>query len=293
MLRTIIVDDEPYILEHTEIMLRERAEIEIVATYKDAIQALHDIPVLKPDCVFLDIEMAGINGIELANRLIAFLPELLIVFVTSHNHFASQAFDVKAADYLLKPVRPERLYHTVDRLLAKRPVTSDQPARQNECHIQCLDTFELSVNGASVKWSRSKARELLAYMLCYENKWISKHKLCDELWPDTTPERALSYLQICMHSLRKTLREAHCQQIEIKYASNRYIAIVRTEQWDVRQFDQAYERFLRTADAKDARAALALYEGNYLDSEDWSWSVLTREDYICKAENLKEALMLA
>jgi two-component system LytT family response regulator len=195
---------------------------------------------------------------------------------------------VNARDYLLKPIRPERLRHAVGKLTSKAAAA---PARSGpKCEIRCFGSFEILINQRSIKWSRSRARELLAYLLHQEGKWISKYKLCDELWPNYTPERALAYLQICLHTLRKTLREAGCTQIAIEFSNHKYLLSVRDVEWDARQYQAQYELSCKTRSMEAAVTALSYYRGEYLDGEDWQWASLPREAYICQADRLRQAL---
>ncbi len=288
MLRAILVDDEPVILKKLKSIMEENEHIEVVGAYTDPMDALRDIPEAAPDCAFLDIEMPGLSGIELAERLMSLGPELEIVFITAYNHYAAQAFDVNAIDYLLKPIRPERLNRAVSRLLEKRSL-NPKPI-ESTCKVWCFGMFEVATGGNAIKWSRSRARELLAYLLQHEGRWLSKYRLCEELWPGYSPEQALSYLQICLHALRKTLREAGCVQIAIEYSNDRYAIRVKEACWDQRQFDEEYEAFRKTGVIESAEQAMSHCRGEYLEGEDWLWSDILREEYICKYDRLKTAV---
>ncbi len=79
-MRTILVDDEPVILEEIKAMLEENRNIEIVGAYTEPLEAIHEISVTKPDWAFLDIEMAGMSGIELAEKLSAINPDMEVRF---------------------------------------------------------------------------------------------------------------------------------------------------------------------------------------------------------------------
>lgn len=289
MLRTVLLDDEPIILEELYSLLEGDERIEIVGSFSDPLKLLQELPALKPDCLFLDIEMPGISGIELAERLASAGLELEIVFVTAYNHYAAQAFDVNAIDYLLKPIRQERIRKAVDKLAAQaelKPVLERERMKTSAaCRIQSFGAFEVS-GERKVKWTRSKSKELLAYLLQYEGKWLSKYKLCDEQWGEYEPERALAYLQTSLYALRKSLQQAGCRELRIEYAEDRYILQAGAADWDVRTFNAAYAQFLQSGSSAAAREALDSCRGEYLEGEDWPWSDLTREDYIRRYEQL-------
>lgn len=132
-LRTLIVDDEPLAVERLQILAAGCAELQLVGAANDAAAALRLIAALSPDLLLLDIAMPGMTGIELARALQALpAPSPSIVFVTAFEAFAVAAFDVDAADYLLKPADPERLARAVARVRERRaaPVAADRYARE-------------------------------------------------------------------------------------------------------------------------------------------------------------------
>ena len=108
MLRLIIADDEPLALKRLRTLLANHADVIIVAEAHDAEAAGNAVRALKPDVIFLDIQMPGFSGIELAGRLHV-TPVPFIVFVTAHSDYAVEAFEAGAVDYLLKPFDEARL----------------------------------------------------------------------------------------------------------------------------------------------------------------------------------------
>ncbi|MGW5852489.1 LytR/AlgR family response regulator transcription factor [Streptomyces sp. NPDC055254] len=128
MLRVLAVDDEKPLLEELLYLLRSDPRVRSAEGASDATGALRRITrALETgpdgadgiDVVFLDIHMAGLTGLDIARLLAGFARPPLIVFVTAHEGFAVQAFDLKAVDYVLKPVRPERLAEAVRRACAQ------------------------------------------------------------------------------------------------------------------------------------------------------------------------------
>ncbi len=115
-MRTIIVDDERLARQELKSLLAEYKEIEIIAECANAEEAKAKINDLKPDLVFMDIQMPGKTGLELLEE-ISSLPE--VVFVTAYDEYAIKAFEINALDYLLKPVQPERLAETIKKLFHK------------------------------------------------------------------------------------------------------------------------------------------------------------------------------
>lgn len=115
MIRVLIADDEAPARDKLQRWLSEQPDIEVVARSEDGLQAAAAIEQLRPEVAFLDIQMPGLNGLEVAAQLEqATAP--LIVFVTAYDEHAVKAFDLNAADYLLKPYDKERLHRSLARV---------------------------------------------------------------------------------------------------------------------------------------------------------------------------------
>ena len=115
-IRTLIVDDEPLAIERLQMLCAAMADVSLVGTATDGASALRLIEALKPDLVLLDIQMAGLNGISVAQIMAGWETRPALIFVTAFDHFAVAAFDVAAVDYLLKPVETERLARAIARI---------------------------------------------------------------------------------------------------------------------------------------------------------------------------------
>src|SRR5690625_3337038 len=104
-MRTILVDDEPLALDYLEIQLDKIKDITVVEKFTNLDILDHVKLIENIDLVFLDIEMPGKNGLEIAEQLLEVNPTLEIVFVTAYDEYAVQAFELNALDYLLKPIQ--------------------------------------------------------------------------------------------------------------------------------------------------------------------------------------------
>ncbi|AMG31575.1 two-component system response regulator YehT [Grimontia hollisae] len=127
MLTALVIDDEQFSREELITLLAETGDIEIIGEAPNAILGLKKINELKPDVVFLDIQMPKVTGLELLSMLD---PESMpfVVFVTAYDQYAIEAFEESAFDYLLKPVEPNRLIKTVHKLTR---IVKKQSAPQN------------------------------------------------------------------------------------------------------------------------------------------------------------------
>ena len=115
-LRTIIVEDEELARNLMKSFLNSNDKIEIIAECENGFEGIKTINELKPDLVFLDIQMPKITGFEML-ELLEHKPQ--IIFATAYDQYALKAFEFNAADYLLKPYSKERLFEAVDKVAAK------------------------------------------------------------------------------------------------------------------------------------------------------------------------------
>ncbi|HBQ2311796.1 TPA: two-component system response regulator BtsR [Klebsiella variicola] len=139
MLRVLIVDDEPLARENLRILLETQRDIEIVGDCGNAVEAIGAVHKLRPDVLFLDIQMPRISGLEMVGMLD---PEHrpYIVFLTAFDEYAVKAFEEHAFDYLLKPIEAVRLEKTLARLRQERSlqdVSLLDDARQTLKYIPC------------------------------------------------------------------------------------------------------------------------------------------------------------
>ncbi|WP_426960042.1 LytR/AlgR family response regulator transcription factor [Muricoccus radiodurans] len=123
-MRVLLVDDEPLALERLEFAFRDIQGAEVVGTAADGMEALESIAALRPDLIMLDVQMPAHSGMDVARALAGgpYRPEL--VFVTAFEQYAPDAFAVDAADYLLKPVRFDRLRAAVERARRRQALRS-------------------------------------------------------------------------------------------------------------------------------------------------------------------------
>jgi two-component system, LytTR family, response regulator LytT len=119
------VDDEQLARDELSYLLGQIGGVEVIGQAGNGVEALTTIERLQPDIVFLDIQMPGLTGFEVARRLLASRSPSHIIFVTAYDRHAIEAFEVNAVDYLLKPVEQSRLETAVDR--ARRRVAIDRP----------------------------------------------------------------------------------------------------------------------------------------------------------------------
>ena len=121
-MRILIVDDESLARDRIKRILLEQNEHEVLGEASNGQEALQKIEALHPDVVLLDIRMPGIDGLEVARHLVGMDEPPAVIFTTAYDEYALEAFKVHAVDYLLKPVRPERLSEALQKALKPNKV---------------------------------------------------------------------------------------------------------------------------------------------------------------------------
>ncbi|MEM1052146.1 MAG: LytTR family DNA-binding domain-containing protein [Pseudomonadota bacterium] len=128
-LRTLIVDDEPLAVERIQVICAELPAISVVGTASDGAAALRLAEKLKPDLVLLDMTMPELDGLGVARKFAGEDNPPAVIFVTAHDHFAVEAFDLEAIDYVLKPVSSERLDRAIERAVARKGERKSLPSK--------------------------------------------------------------------------------------------------------------------------------------------------------------------
>jgi two-component system response regulator AlgR len=130
-LRTLIVDDEPLAVERLQVICARLEGVAVIGTAADGQAALRLIEALAPDLVLLDLTMPETDGLTVARKLATQPSPPAVIFVTAHDEFAVEAFDLEAVDYVLKPVSPDRLQRAIHRVGTRRVQAIGQPTPES------------------------------------------------------------------------------------------------------------------------------------------------------------------
>ena len=258
-MKLICVDDEALVLQYTVSICREiLPEGSEVNGFTRAAEALDYVAANPVELALLDVDMPGMNGLELAARLKEIRPDTAIIFVTGYAEYAVEAFSMHVAGYLLKPVSRERLREEIGYALGGGNGET-QPAAS--VFAKCFGNFDLFVNGEAVSFARSKAKELLAYLVDRQGSSVTRAEAAAILWEDSFYDRSMQkQLDVIIRSLRQTLDEAGASDIlEIRRGELRVLS---------ERFDCDFYRFL----AGDIDAVNA-YRGEYMTA--YSWAEMT------------------
>ena len=207
-MKILLVDDEQLQLTRLESeakkVLPDDTEYLI---YLNPLQALKENKNGKIDIAFLDIEMPGINGIQLAKELKKINPLINVIFVTAYDNYALEAYRLHASGYLSKPVSSERIKEELEAL--RHPIDFKG---SKKIQVKCFGNFEVFIDGQPLKFQRSKSKELFAYLVDREGATANINELNAVLWE----EDHKSYLRNLIADIQQTLKDAGMSEVFIK-----------------------------------------------------------------------------
>ena len=199
-MKAIAVDDELYMLEALEEAVSASSDIEQVEAFSTCSAALAYATENPIDIAFLDINMRGIGGLGLAEKLIALQPRCKIVFCTGYQEYAVSAFQLHVSGYLMKPITAEAVQKEIDHIKGVK-------ASEKLLTIKCFGNFEVLYDGKSLPFKRKKAKELLAVLVDRHGAGITAKQICAILFPDDTDDtKNAAYLRQLILDLKNTLK---------------------------------------------------------------------------------------
>ncbi|MBO9610952.1 MAG: response regulator, partial [Paenibacillaceae bacterium] len=233
------------------------------------------------DIAFVDIQMAGEDGIELAKQMQAIRRKMKIVFVTSHKEYALDAFELGAVDYIVKPVILERLMQTIERVAGERgiSVTSEDDAA-NRLMVNGLGGMTAHSRHGDVKWISGKSAELFAYLLMHRDKGVARNEILDDLFDGLTNRQTNIYLNTAVYQLRKTLK-LHGLREAVVSLNDRYKLCTAAVDADFILFEDRMAAIgeITASNYQQACEIDKLYAGD-LFGEKYSWSIAEKERLI-------------
>ena len=206
-MKAIAVDDEVYMLETLEEAVRASSDIAQVEGFSSCSAALAYATENPIDIAFLDINMRGIGGLGLAEKLIGLQPRCKIVFCTGYGEYAVSAFQLHVSGYLMKPITAEAVQKEIDHIKGIKTT-------EKLLTIKCFGNFEVLHNGEVLPFKRKKAKELLAVLVDRNGAGMTAKQICAILFPDDTDDtKNAAYLRQLMLDLKNTLKAIRAEAV--------------------------------------------------------------------------------
>jgi len=246
----------------------ELALVSLVQSIKEAVPGAEIFSFRKPallikaamgkawDIAFLDIQMFGMNGLEVAKILKDNYPKTNIIFVTAFAEHAKNAFELHPSGYVLKPVTKEAILREIENL--RHPLAS---MSDDKICIQTFGNFEVFVKGKPLKFGRLKAKEAFAYLIDRKGAAATSAEIAAVLWEDKDYDRSLQLqTQVIISEMMKTLKNNGISDIVIKRRNQiaADTAKIKCDYYDFLNYDAA---------------AVNAYQGEYMAN--YSWAEMT------------------
>ena len=211
-MNVIAVDDELLALVSIEDSIRKAIPEAVLSCFDSPNRAIQYAGENKIDLAFLDIEMGGMNGLQLAKNLKEINPRINIIFTTGYSQYAPDAFTIHASGYLMKPVSEEAVREAMDFLF--HPV---DPPLSKRIRIQTFGNFEIFVDEKPLVFSRSKTKEMLAYLVMQRGARCGNNEIVAVIWENKqdSPSLQNQYRHLVM-DLKKTLTAVSAEEILVQ-----------------------------------------------------------------------------
>lgn len=255
-MKVICVDDERLLMEDTVALCLEIDGIDEAKGFTQPREALRWLEHERVDAALLDIDMPGMNGIELAAAIKGRWPDTAIFFLTGYPQYALDAFEVHAVCYLLKPVKKEKLEAEIRYLMG-----NNRRKQLRRVEARAFGNFDLLVDGKPVAFRRAKSKELLAYLIDRHGASVTRREAFAVLWEDRAYDRSMQkQLDEMIRSLRLTLSDHGVGEIfEMRSGTMRVNADrISCDAWRCLAGD---------------REAIQAFHGEYMSN--YSWASLT------------------
>lgn len=295
-MKVVIVDDEHYALQGLKMKLECIDGVEIVGMYDDSELFLREFADVKPEVVLLDVEMPKKNGFDVLGEILDMGLSPNVIFVTAQSHYAVQAFEVNALDYVVKPVSVERLTKALSRVKAQ-PLSIETIETDSIIKISCFNSFSINYRNKEFNtgWKTKKSEELLAYLICEKGRFVQKEKVAEALWPDDNSEKSMANLHAAFYYLKQQEKKMNIKlPVDSKRGTMRII--LEETECDMINFDEFYDKANNRKIPEAQRVeymekSVVLYKGALLEDRYYSWILSFQQFYEMKYEELLRDLI--
>lgn len=243
----IAVDDEPLMLGALVKAIKACPDIDAVANFSGCEEALDHIKHNHADVAFLDINMRGMGGLSLAEKIISLCPDCKIIFCTGHEEYAIQAFKLHASGYLMKPISASDVQKEIDNIKGVRN-------REKPLTVKCFGNFEVYANGERLTFKRSKTKELFAFLVDRNGAGVTVAEIGVALWETDEESKNQNYIHQLFRDLRQALEAVGVDEI---FERNNYSYCVNPQKLDCDYFS-----YLKTGKPE--------FHGEYMSQYSWA-----------------------
>ena len=203
----IAVDDEMLMLGALVKAISVSPDIKEVTKFSGCEEALEFVKTNHVDIAFLDINMRGMGGLALAERIIAASPDCKIVFCTGYEEYAIPAFRLHASGYLMKPISAEDVQKEIDNIKGVKQ-------KEKALTVKCFGNFEVYVKEEKLVFRRLKTKELLAFLIDRKGAGMTAKQICAVLFSDDEDDtKNAAYIRQLVMDLKNTLKTVGAENV--------------------------------------------------------------------------------
>ena len=243
----IAVDDEPLMLGALTKAIKASPDITSVADFTSCEDALNYIKSNPADIAFLDINMRGMGGLSLAEKIISSCSECKIVFCTGYEEYAIPAFKLHASGYLMKPISVKDVQVEIDNIKGIRQ-------REKPLTVKCFGNFDVYAKGEKLSFKRSKTKELFAFLVDRNGAGVTIAEIGVALWENDEDQKNHNYIHQLFRDLRQSLETVRAEEI---FERNNYFYSLNPE-----KLDCDYYSYLKTGKPE--------FHGEYMSQYSWA-----------------------
>ena len=203
----IAVDDEALMLRALVGAISVSPDITGVFKFSDCEKALSFVKENPVNVAFLDINMRGMGGLALAEKIVSVCPDCKIVFCTGYEEYAVPAFKLHASGYLMKPISAQDVQGEIDNIKGVRQ-------KEKLLKVKCFGNFEVFAKDEPLQFKRSKTKELFAFLVDRNGAGMTAKQICVVLFPDDTDDgKNVAYLRQLVLDLKNTLKTVGAESV--------------------------------------------------------------------------------
>ena len=203
----IAVDDEALMLRALVRAISVSPDITGVFKFSDPEKALDFVKDNSVNVAFLDINMRGMGGLALAEKIISLRPDCKIVFCTGYEEYAIPAFKLHASGYLMKPISAEDVQGEIDNIKGVRQ-------KEKLLKVKCFGHFDVYAKDEALEFKRSKTKELFAFLVDRHGASMTAKQICAVLFPDDTDdEKNVAYIRQLILDLKNALKTVGAERV--------------------------------------------------------------------------------
>ena len=247
-MNAIAVDDEPLMLYALSKAVKASPDITSVAEFTSCDDTLEWVQTHPVDVAFLDVNLRGMDGLTLAQKIMEIHPVCKVVFCTGYEQYAVAAFKLRASGYLVKPVSAKDVQEEIDHIKGIK-------AKEKPLTVKCFGNFEVYAHGEKLAFKRTKTKELLAFLIDRKGAGVNGKEISARLWPENSDEdKCHNYLRQLILDLRQTMEMVGVGDIVAQSNYSYYL--------DTEKIDCDYFSYLQTGKPE--------FHGEYMSQFSWA-----------------------